>query len=52
MPGAFPTRGLPAMPTFGRGMNPFRIGFAARAGRGGPRHPPRPLGRGNIGDAS
>ncbi|KAI0692434.1 regulator of chromosome condensation 1/beta-lactamase-inhibitor protein II [Cytidiella melzeri] len=37
MPGAFPTRGLPAMPTMGRGMTPFRIGFA---GRGAYHRPP------------
>lgn len=50
MPGAFPTAGgggggggVPIVPIIGRGGNPFRIGFAGRGGRGGPRRANRPL---------
>lgn len=60
MPGAFPDsdtpepeeshHNVPVIPLLGRGINPFRIGFAGRAGRGGPHGRYRPLGRGNIPD--
>ena len=56
IPGAFPTsdvetgrqdNGVPVVPLLGRGMNPFRIGFAGRGGRGGPPRLSRLLRRGN-----